>query len=105
MGKASEGRFDFIKSADCREVIIDGVYGGAAPRGRINAVLFTERNHIPASVTHRIGADGEVGEEIIEKRDLKDGTVRVIETILMLDIKAAKALHKFLGDQINAASA
>jgi hypothetical protein len=99
---SKEGRFDFIKSADCREVVIDGVYGGPAPRGRINAVLYVERNHIPASVTHEIGEDGNVGEEIVSKRELKDGTVRVIETILMMDIKAAKALHKFLGDQISA---
>lgn len=97
-----ETRFDFIKSSHCREIIVDGVYGGPAPQGRINAVLFIERNHIPASVTHRIGANDATGQEIVSKREMKDGTVRVIETILMLDIDAAKALHEFLGNQIKA---
>lgn len=105
MSKVAEGRFDFVKSTHCREVVIDGVYGGPGPRGRINAVLWVERNHIPPSVTHAISEDGLPGEENLAKREVKDGTVRVIETILMLDISAAKALHKFLGDQIRAATA
>jgi hypothetical protein len=44
--------------------------------------------------------DGSPGSEAVEKRELKDGTVRVIETILMLNRDAAKALHQFPEVQI-----
>jgi len=101
MRKNSEFRYDFIKSPDCREIIVDGVYGTAGPRGRINVILFTERNHIPASVTHSIEADGSAGPEILAKRELKDGLVRVVETVLLLDLAAAKEMHSFLAAHIS----
>jgi len=99
--KNGEFRYDFIKSPDCREVIVDGVYGSTGPRGRINVVLFTERNHIPASITHSIETNGSAGAEILAKRELKDGLVRVVETVLLLDLAAAKEMHSFLAARIS----
>jgi hypothetical protein len=103
MRAEAQTRYDFIKSPDCREVVVDGVHGDIGPKNRINMVVFTERNHIPASITHTAGSDGRAGPEVA--RDARDGVVRVIGTVLLLDLQAAKALQGFLAARIDELSA
>lgn len=95
----AELKFHFIKSADCKEVLVDGAFGGIAPRGRISMAVYTERLPIPQETVHSVTAE-ELGPEIQEKRVSRENLVRLVESVLHLDIEVAKVVHQWLGQKI-----
>jgi hypothetical protein len=94
-------RFFFIKSNYFRVVHVDGAFGGLTPQGRIFVSMYSERGPIPEIVSHTVTQGGlSIGEEIKTERQSKDGIIREVEVGLSIDVTAAEALHKWLGEQI-----
>jgi hypothetical protein len=97
----SQLKFHFIKTADCKEVLVDGAFGGITPRGRISMAVYTERLPIPQETVHSLTADVELGPEIQERRVTRENFVRLVESVLHFDIGAAKVIHDWLGQKIS----
>jgi hypothetical protein len=89
--------FQHIKSNSFRILHADGATGGLTPRGQILVAFYNERLPIPESVTHHLGPDGVLGDEIIEERKTKAGIIREVEIGVMMDVPVAQALHVWLG--------
>ena len=97
--------FHYIKSPDHREIKVDGAIGGASPAGRnLSLSVFCERVPIPRTVVHRVqsvdGESGVLGEEIVERREGREGVVRVVQATLHMDVANAKAIYEWIGKQL-----
>lgn len=94
--------FHYDKSAEFRSYHVDGAYGGLSPRGFINMAVYAERHPIPQRVDLAVKGstkDGvELGEEVY--REGKEGVFRELQCNLIMDVGAAKAVHKWLGDKL-----
>lgn len=62
--------------------------------------VYTERPPIPRTIAHTVGEDGEVGDELVDERETKEGMVRIVQDTLYLDLPTAIALYQWLGSQI-----
>ena len=92
-------RFDYIKSNQHREILVEGIHGGITPKARIQMSLFCERQPIPRQIVHKF--DGiELGPEISSERLSRDAIIRSVEATLIMDIETAAAMHKWLGLKI-----
>jgi hypothetical protein len=100
--KASgEIEFHFEKSRYFRVIHADGAFGGVAPGNRnIHLAIFSERSPLPRTITHRV-ADGLLGEEIIERRETKQGIFREVEADLVMTVEVAVAIRDWLDQRIN----
>jgi hypothetical protein len=96
--EAGRIRFDFIKSNFFRVIHVEGVFGGNSPRGLINMAVFNERWPIPKQITHKF-TEGQSGEEI--ERASRDAIVREVEAQLVMDVKTAKVICKWLQGKID----
>jgi hypothetical protein len=56
--------FRFEKDEDYRLIPVNGVWGGATPRGDILVDLFHESSTLPEVVTHAMAPGGQLGEEV-----------------------------------------
>jgi hypothetical protein len=91
-------RFDFIKSNHFRVIHVEGVFGGNSPRGLINMAVFNERWPIPKQTTHEY-TEGRPGKEI--ERASRDAIVREVEAQLVMDVRTAKSICKWLQGKID----
>lgn len=92
--------FHFIKSNSFRVVHCDGVWGGTTPRGYITMSVYSERSPLPRKVTHHVTEEGIIGDEIIERRECREGIVREVDVEMILDLDMAKSLVRWLGGHI-----
>ena len=90
--------FHYEKSSSFQSFHVDGAFGGISPRLNINMALFAERGPIPRRVDQEISADGTVGKEL--NREGKDGILRELQCNLVMDYRAAKVVHEWLGKKI-----
>lgn len=96
---AATVRFHYIKSPQCVELPMHGAYGGINPlTGAGHMAVFTERTVIPQEVMV-----SQAGTSIKERPvATKEGLIRTINAVLYFDINTAIAVHKWLGDKIDA---
>jgi hypothetical protein len=99
--KPREVVFEFIKSIHFRPISVDGAFGGLSPTGRsIHMTLYSERRALPKKTVHPLSLDGKLGEEIREKREVREGIIREMEVDAVMDLPTAIALRKWLTDKI-----
>lgn len=92
-------RFHYIKNNNFRVIHVDGAYGGLTPRGNIHMAVYSERNAIPRETTFALKDSGglvDKPKEVVSR----DGVVRELDADLMMDVKTAKEVHQWLGQQI-----
>jgi len=100
-------KFNYIKTANFRAIAVDGVIGGLTPTGRIQMVPWTERLPIPQQVVNQLlpaerGAFT-IGEEVLSERVCRPGLIRDTEVCLMIDLKTAEQMVKWLHERIEEA--
>ena len=101
----SELQFHFVKSNFFRVIHADGVAGGVSPKGAIQISFFNERAAIPKLTVHKVTLDANghaiPGEEIVGRREGKEGIVREVETEIVMPLEVAEAFHKWLGTAVD----
>lgn len=98
-GLPKELEFFYQKSNQFRVIHVDGAHGGVTPSGsHLHMAVFSERRPIPKSETYPVTEKAELGPRA-EVNELA-GVLREVEASLILDIKAARALHRWLGTMI-----
>jgi hypothetical protein len=96
-----EIKFYYEKAPFHQEIKVDGAIGSPSPTGdRIVMSVYTERPAIPRMIVHELSEEGVLGTEVIDRREGKDGIVRVVQTTLHLDLANARALRDWLDHQI-----
>lgn len=95
--------FHYLKTPACKEVLMDGVYGGVnAQTGRFWMAAFAERAPLPKEVVISI-QNGQVDATAKPASiDSKQGIIRSVEAVLHFEIGTAVALHQWLGEKIAA---
>jgi hypothetical protein len=96
--------FKYIFKYDYNPVYVNGAHGGISPRGEIIANFYLERPPLPNQISHAINSDGSIGADIIaaDPEDLNSSIVRYVSNGVVLNHQNAKALHSWLGEQIEA---
>jgi hypothetical protein len=94
-------QFHMIKGNFFRVIHADGAWGGFNPAGdSIHMTIFSERIPIPTQITHSIEQSNRLGKELRDERQARDGIVRELEVDIVLDLRAAEGMHKWLADKI-----
>ena len=97
----SEVSFDFIKSNLFRVIAVDGAFGGLSPNARkIHMAVYSERRPIPKRTVHVISEEGVLGDEVSDKREVRDAFVREVEADLVISLEVAQAMRAWLDDRI-----
>lgn len=94
--------FDYIKAPHFRAVRADGAIGGVTPNGHIHMAIYSERTAIPRRVVHELAEDGTPGP--VREVETRASIVREMEVDVYLDLRTAKAIHEWLGINIEQAS-
>lgn len=97
----SEIGFHYSKSAMFRTIHVDGAFGGVTPQGFIDVNLYSERVSVPSYINFDL-TEGKVGNELSREGVSGSGLVREIEVGAMISLPVAKALVRWLNDQIRA---
>lgn len=96
----NELQFHFEKSSYFRVIHVDGAFGGLSPGPRmIHMAVFSERQPLPKSVTHKID-HGVLGPEIADKRQGRSGIFREIEADLVMSVDTAISMRAWLDEKI-----
>ena len=94
-------KFKFVFPENYNPVYCNGAFGGISTHGEIVANFFLERMPIPNSMTNLINPDGSLGGVVSVAPDTLDETViRHVSTGIVLNEDSAKAIHAWLGNQI-----
>lgn len=91
--------FDYIKAPGFQSVRADGVVGGLTPSDHIHMAFYSERPAIPRRMTYSLSDKGELG-QLLEVQS-RESIVREMSADVFLDLRAAEALHAWLGEQID----
>lgn len=83
-----------------RVVYCDGVWVSSSTTGGVEFLFYTERPPIPQQVTYSISGGG-LGEEIKQKRVIKDGMVREIEVGVILPELVLETMYYWLKDRFD----
>jgi len=92
-------RFHYLKSPAFHTVPADGAIGGLTPNGNFHLALYVERSPIPTITEHQVGEYGP-GDEIMEKRVVRDGIVRELVVDVVFDYRAATSFRQWLDNNI-----
>lgn len=93
--------FEYLKSNFFRVISASGAFGGLSPTGReIHMAIFSERRAIPKKTVHSVSREGKIGEEVIQKREVRGGFIREIEVDLVIDLQTALRIQEWLQDKI-----
>ena len=65
-----------LKSAEYREVHVDGALGGLTPTGYINVSFYGQRAVIPKSTIFEMTEEGRLGDRIKDSKESKKGIIR-----------------------------
>ena len=93
-------KFYYLKANEFRVVHMDGVVGGLSPTGDIYMSVFSQRPPIPQVTVQSVKEDGQLGEEIISERLIKDGIVREIEVGITFRPETAEIVIKWLQEKV-----
>ena len=92
-------QFDYLKSNQHREILVEGVHGGITPKGRIQMSVFCERQPIPRQITHEFN-ENQLGPEILSERLSRDSIIRSVDATLIMDLETAKVIREWLDAKI-----
>lgn len=99
--EAGQIRYDYIKSNLFRVIYVQGIFGGITPKGNLQIALWNERWPIPKQSTYKFSsADGQISDEIMEERVVRDAVVREVEIQLLMDIDTAKVFSSWIQKHI-----
>jgi hypothetical protein len=90
--------FKYVKSNFFRVIHADGAWGGLNPRGNIHMSFYNERAALPDTSTLTISSDGNLVKP--EEPQTSGAVIREIECDVILDLRTAIGLRKWLDDQI-----
>jgi len=90
--------FKYVKSNFFRVIHADGAWGGLNPRGNIHMSFYNERSALPDTSTLTVAPDGNIVKP--EEAQTSGALVREIECDVILDLRTAIGLRKWLDDQI-----
>jgi hypothetical protein len=93
-------RFHWVKSQYFRVIHADGAYGGLTPYGGVFCCLYSDRIPIPTVTAQVVQKNGQVGEEIADKKEGPDGIEREVETCFVMNLTTAKSLRDLLDTRI-----
>ena len=96
-----ELRFDYIKGNHFRVVHADGVFGGVTHHSKVWATVWSERGAIPTHAVFTVTSEG-VLEEDLQRRTVRNATIREAEVCLVMDLGLARSLRQWLDDKITA---
>ena len=68
--------------------------------GGLAVSVYTERPAIPQKVVQAVSPEGQLGEELTDEREGRQGIVRSVQATLHMNLEQAKALHEWLGQHI-----
>lgn len=92
-------RFQFVNSAHCRVIHVDGAWGGIGPGRMINMSIFSERRPTPNWIDLDMDSSSGIAEE--SQRDIFDGITREIEAHLVFSVATAQKLRDWLNEKID----
>jgi hypothetical protein len=93
-------KFHYLKAPAFRTIHVDGVLGGPAPSGFLNAAFFSERLPIPQTSSFNVTTDGTLGDELVDARVGRDGITREVEVNLVMSVAMATRLYGWLGEHL-----
>jgi hypothetical protein len=67
------------------------------PHEHIHLAFFNERWPIPTKTSYILDDNAQLGEEILDEREIRSGYIREMEVDIVLDFNNARALHQQLG--------
>lgn len=94
-------KFKYVFPENYNPTYCNGAYGGISTHGEIVANFFLERMPIPNSITHAINSNGSLsGITETDPQNLDKTVIRYISTGIVISETSAKAIHEWLGNQI-----
>jgi hypothetical protein len=93
-------KFHYLKGNLFRIVHVDGALGGLTPSLDLFIRLYHQRAPIPQVTVQKMNENGQLGDEIMEERETKEGIIREVEIGLIMNVQTAKQLQKWLADKI-----
>jgi hypothetical protein len=97
---AEEIAFHYLKSNHFRVVHADGVWGGPTSDQRLHMAIWSERPVIPKVMVFGVTSSGQLGPELKERRDARDGIVREVEVDVVMSLDTARSLVEWLKKSI-----
>jgi hypothetical protein len=94
-------KFHYIKGHQFRVVHVDGAVASISPTGDIVASLFSQRPPIPQLTVQTILENGQLGDEIVAERIIKDGLVREVEVTVTARPEIVAVLIKLLQEKLD----
>lgn len=88
----------YIKSNLFRVIHADGAWGGMSPHADIHISFYNERPAIPDRSRFTVSANKVVKPEVFEA---ESDLVREVEVDVVVDLRAAKSLRKWLDERIS----
>jgi hypothetical protein len=93
--------FDYIKSPHFKTIIVEGIFGGISPKGRINMNLWNERWPIPKQTVHEFDEkSGKLKDEKLPARVTRDAIIREVDIALSFDYDTAKKMRDWIDEKI-----
>ena len=94
-------RFKYVFPQTYNPVYANGAVGGVGPQGDIVINFYHERQAVPYSVTHKMGPDGTVGDQIDhEPRSGEHLLIRYITTGVAMNESVARRIYDWLGNHL-----
>lgn len=95
-------KFKYIFDQSYNPRYVNGAYGGLTSDKEIVVNFYFERSGLPYSQTMEVLSNGKLGPEI-ERNPHEEYPyfVRVVENGVILSLKSARKIHKWLGKKIN----
>lgn len=101
MNNERQIKFKYVFPEDYNPVYCNGAFGGISTHGEIVANFFLERMPVPNSVTNEVNPDGSLGGVVaVDPANIDETVIRYVSTGIVLSESNAKAIHTWLGYQI-----
>jgi hypothetical protein len=84
----TEVNFDYLKSGQFRLVHADGAYIAITQSG-LTISFFAERAAIPKRIVHALNPDGTIGQELQDKREVRNAIIRDTEVSVVMTREVA----------------
>lgn len=97
--------FHYLKSNHFRVVHADGVWGGLTGDQRLHMAIWSERPAIPTLMVFEVTSNGQIGPEIKDRRESREGVVREVEVDVVMSLDTARSLNDWLKKSIEVADA
>lgn len=102
--QANEVAIDYLKASDFRVIWADGGVGNVTPNGLVHVAFYAERHAIPRRQVFKLqpvaGTEfGNIGNEVLEKRQSRASIVREMACDVMMSPDTAETLAKWLLEQ------